>query len=67
MLPCAMWMSPIELTVRYFACNDDEGWCKPVTQHYVIHWLPDRDAGSPRRGGSVRGGFRPFGGQRGGR
>jgi hypothetical protein len=23
--------SPLELTVRYFACSDEEGWCKPVT------------------------------------
>ena len=46
---------PLELVVRYFGCNDEEGWCMPVTQSYAIRFEPDRDAGRPRRGG--RGGF----------
>ena len=42
---------PLQLTVEYFACNDEKGWCKPVTQTYAILLESDRDAGSPRRGG----------------
>jgi hypothetical protein len=38
----------LELTIRYFACNDEEGWCKSVTQSYVIHLERDRDAGVVR-------------------
>ncbi|MFV1967198.1 MAG: EF-hand domain-containing protein [Pirellulaceae bacterium] len=37
---------PLEVTVRYFACNDEEGWCKPVTQQYTIHWEADPDGGT---------------------
>ena len=44
-----------ELTVKYFACNDEQGFCIPVTQTYVVHLAQDRDAGNPRRGGG-RGG-----------
>lgn len=39
-----------EVTVKYFACNDQEGWCKPVTQQYTVHLEVDRDGGSARRG-----------------
>jgi hypothetical protein len=39
-----------QLTVKYFACSDVEGWCKPVTQQYVINLESDRDGGSARRG-----------------
>ena len=38
----------IEVTVRYFACSDTEGWCKPVAQHYVISNRPDRQGGAAR-------------------
>ena len=56
-----------ELTVRYFACNDEKGFCIPVTQSYVVHLERDRDAGSPRRSGSSRGGGgRPQAGRPGG-
>ena len=41
------------VTVKYFACNDEEGWCKPVTQHYTVHLEVDRDGGSARRGGQT--------------
>ena len=44
-----------ELTVKYFACNDEKGFCVPVTQTYVVHLDRDRDAGSPRRSGGGRG------------
>ncbi len=36
---------PLQLTISYFACNDDEGWCKPVTQSYAIFLEPDADGG----------------------
>ncbi len=57
---------PIELTAYYFACNDSEGWCKPVTQRYTIYLERDRDGGRVRRGGdpSEGRGFFP-GGERG--
>jgi hypothetical protein len=53
---------PLELTVRYFACNKKEGWCKPVTQAYTIHLERDPDGGGVfgrsfgRVGGGRRGG-----------
>jgi len=54
---------PLKLVVRYFACNDEEGWCRPVTQTYTIHLRADRDGG--RRSGGNRGGRRPGAGDRG--
>jgi hypothetical protein len=49
-----------EVTVKYFACNDQEGWCKPVTQQYTVHLEFDRDGGNARRGGQPIGrGNRP--------
>jgi hypothetical protein len=47
-------------TVKYFACSDTEGWCKPVTQQYEITFEPDRQGGSvmsrsPRPGGRQAG------------
>ena len=53
---------PLELTVRYFACNDEKGFCIPVTQRYVVHLDRDRDGGQARRSGS-RGGNPGRGGQ----
>lgn len=41
--------------VKYFACSDVAGWCKPVTQEYVVELEPDKDAGSARRAGQGRG------------
>ncbi len=55
-------VGPLELVVRYFGCNDAEGWCMPVTQNYTIRFEADPDAGRPR---SARQGF--GGGRRGGR
>lgn len=37
--------APLKLTVRYFACNDEQGWCKSIRQHYTIYLEEDRDAG----------------------
>ena len=55
---------PIKLTVKYFACDDAETFCKPITQHYLITLQRDRDGGSRRSGGRPSGGFagRPGGG-----
>ena len=36
---------PLRLTVKYFACNDEEGWCKPVTQHYTVFRAEDAEDG----------------------
>ena len=41
----------ILLTVRYFACDDAETFCKPVRQSYRIILERDRDGGSRRSGG----------------
>jgi hypothetical protein len=54
---------PFEVTVKYFACNDEQGFCIPVTQTYVVNLKQDRDGGQARRSGS-RG--RPGGGPPGG-
>ena len=40
---------PVTVTVKYFACNDEEGWCKPVTQSYTIEWKRDADGGWVQR------------------
>lgn len=49
--------APLKLTVYYYACNDAEGWCVPVTQQYAIHLERDEDGGRAMgRGG--RGGRR---------
>ncbi len=53
---------PIEITVKYFACNDDQGFCIPVTQKYSVTLQQDRDGGQARRTGSGRApGSRPPG------
>jgi len=36
---------PLFMTVKYFACNDEQGWCVPVTQQFRIHLERDRDGG----------------------
>lgn len=41
-----------EVTVKYFACNDQQGWCKPVTQQYTVALEVDRDGGNARRAGA---------------
>ena len=59
---------PIEVEVRYFACNDEQGWCKPVKQEYTISFTEDPDAGwvmsGRRRGREGRGNRRPGGRRR---
>ncbi len=43
--------SAIRVTVKYFACDDAETFCKPVTQEYMITFERDRDGGSRRSPG----------------
>ena len=42
---------PLQLAVRYFACNDEEGWCIAISQEYSISLEPDRDGGRTRSRG----------------
>lgn len=49
---------PIKLTVKYFACDDAETFCKPMTQQYEVTLERDRDGGSRR---SSQGRGRPQG------
>ena len=44
---------PLRLTVSYFACNDAEGWCKAVRQHYVVRLAVDPDGGRATAVGGV--------------
>ncbi len=74
LLDIATWDSgeTVTCTVKYYACSDTEGWCKPVTQQYEITLEPDRQAGSvmtrsPRPGTSENGQRADRGGQQGGR
>ncbi len=48
---------PLDLTVRYFACDDAQTFCVPVTQSYRIHLERDLDTGWVM-GSEGRGGFR---------
>ena len=36
---------PIELTVKYFACDDAQTFCVPVTQHFRVQFERDPEAG----------------------
>ena len=42
---------PLIVTVNYFACDDAETFCVPVTQQYEVSFERDRDGGSRRRSG----------------
>ena len=45
---------PLRLTVRYFACDDADTFCIPVTQRYAVHLEPDsreKVAGESAEGG----------------
>ena len=51
---------PFDVTVKYFACSDEQGFCIPVTQTYSVTLKQDRDGGQARRSGGGRGpGGRP--------
>ncbi|MDP6444821.1 MAG: hypothetical protein QGG36_31065 [Pirellulaceae bacterium] len=43
---------PIRVTVSYFACNDEEGWCKAIEQSWLVSLRRDPDAGSASQGRS---------------
>lgn len=47
-----------DLTVRYFACSDEEGWCVPVTQTYEVLLAADPDGGGTMGRSFSRGGGR---------
>ncbi len=49
------------LTVRYFACDDAQTFCVPVSQSYRIHLEHDRGAGRVMRDGGVGGAGGPGG------
>ena len=53
---------PMKVTVKYFACDDAETFCVPVTQAYDVSFERDRDGGSRRSPGG-----RPGAGRSGGR
>ena len=40
---------PLVLKTRYFACDDADTFCVPVTQQYSIYLKPDLDGGSMQR------------------
>jgi hypothetical protein len=37
--------TPIKVTVDYFACNDEQGWCLAIQQKYELIRIKDPDAG----------------------
>lgn len=37
---------PIRVSTFYYACNDEEGWCKPLTQSYLVYLKMDWEGGS---------------------
>ena len=41
---------PLKLTARYFACDNANTFCIPVSQNYKIHLERDPDGGMARRG-----------------
>ncbi len=49
--------APLELSVRYFACDDANTFCVPVEQRYRIHLQPDPHGGRVMARGGGRGGF----------
>lgn len=56
---------PLELTVTYFACDNANTWCIPLTQTYEIELMVDPDGGNVfDRGGGGFAGRRSRGGRR---
>jgi hypothetical protein len=48
----------LDITVRYFGCSDEQGWCRAITQNYSVRLSADLDAGramTGRRGGPPNG------------
>jgi len=58
---------PLRVKIRYFACNDEAGWCKHLEQEYLVYLQRDADGGRRlgTRGGPLAGRGpsrgRPFG------
>ena len=38
-------IGPLQVKADFFACDDNDQWCKAVTQEFTITWEIDRDAG----------------------
>ena len=57
---------PIKVEIQYFACNKEEGWCKPVTQDFTVWLEQDSTAGMVNGRSHFPGGGGRAGGQRGG-
>ena len=70
---------PVDIKLKYVACDDKETWCDKLTQDFIVTQVADRDAGrvsgarpggggqrGGRQRGSQRGGGQRGGGQRGG-
>ena len=55
---------PLKVVVKYFACDDAETFCVPVTQEYLVSFDRDPDGGNRRSPGN-RGGGNRGGGNRG--
>ena len=45
-----------ELTARYFACDNADTFCVPVSQSYRVHLRPDANGGTSRARGRMAGG-----------
>ena len=43
---------PLVVEVVYFACDDQDRWCKSITQKFTIQFEEDRDGGKARTSGS---------------
>ena len=64
---------PIKVEIKYFACNKEKGWCKPVTQEFTVWLEHDTTAGNVNgrshfpgnKGGKGKGG-KGKGGKKGG-
>ncbi|MFK8111062.1 MAG: hypothetical protein AB8B91_02610 [Rubripirellula sp.] len=54
---------PFKVIVKYFACDDAETFCVPVTQEYLVTMEYDRDGGSRRSSGGARGRGRSMAGR----
>ncbi len=47
-------IGPLLVKADYFACDDNDRWCKAVTQEFTITWEIDRDAGKVQSSMSKR-------------
>lgn len=54
---------PIEVTLHYVACDDEQTWCRKLTQKFTVHREADSDAGRPINRSSRGPSRRPRGNQ----